>query len=322
MPPLRASRHRGFTLIELLVVIAIVGILIALLLPAVQKVRAAAARVKCSNHIKQIGLAMHAYHDGRGFLPHGTYNYIDSTFYTPPPYNNTQDRRCWMHDILPYLEYEALFKEFDAWMSTGKSALYFPGNTRHPPTLICPADPVSPKLMTKNKDGGGDGGAQGFSGNYVGCAGNGYFNEGGVVNSSKLNGMFFAQSKVRFAEVTDGTANTALVSELILVEDDAYYNDIRGRYYNPAHCGVLFSTRLPPNTPVPDQFNWCSKNAPPQAPCSWVDMPQFVLARSYHFNGVNLGIADGSVRFVSNSVDPVSYKALGSRNGNENAGDF
>jgi prepilin-type N-terminal cleavage/methylation domain-containing protein/prepilin-type processing-associated H-X9-DG protein len=322
MPPSSSVRQRcAFSLIELLVVIAVIGILIALLLPAVQKVRAASQRVKCSNHLKQLAVAMHHYHDTRGFLPHGTYNRIDETGYTWPPYNKTQDRRCWMHDILAYLEQEPLFKEFDAYMSTGKSALYFPLSTKVVPVLVCPSDPNSPKLATYNKDGAGEGGAQGFSGNYVACAGNGYFNEGGAANSITLNGMFFAVSKVRFAEVSDGTSQTALVSETVLTPD-TYSNDIRGRYYNPAHCGVLFSTRLPPNSTVPDVFNFCSDDPVPLAPCNNSKTNIFILARSYHNNGVNMGIADGSVRYVSNNVDPVAYKAAGSRNAGESAGEF
>lgn len=320
--PIPSRPRRGFTLIELLVVIAIIGVLIALLLPAVQKVRAASQRTRCTNNLKQIAIALHNYHDTRGYLPHGTYNWIDSTFITPPPYNDTQDRRCWMHDILAYLEQENLFKRFDEYMSKGKnSALYFPLNETVIPSLMCPSDPISPKLKTKNA-GGGATGSQGFSGNYVLCAGNAYFNEFGVESSGKLNGLFFAISRVRMTEITDGTSHTAMASELILCPDNLA-NDIRGRYYNPAHCGVLFSTRLPPNTPVPDQLNWCDKNnALPQAPCIYVDAPQFVLTRSYHENGVNFGMADGSIRFVSNSIDPVAYKSTGSRNGNETPGEF
>jgi prepilin-type processing-associated H-X9-DG protein len=307
-------------LVELLVVIAVIGVLVALLLPAVQKAREAANRVKCQNNLKQLGLALHNYHDVMGFFTHGTYNRIDETGHTIPPYNGSQDRRCWMQDTLPYLEQDALFHAFDHYMSTGASALYFPQNTSIVPNLMCPSDPTNPKLKTWNPGGGPDN-SQGFSGNYVLCAGNDYFNPGGVAGSTDLNGMFFALSTVRLSEVTDGTSNTALSSELIL-SPDTIDNDIRGRYYNPAHCGTLFSTRLPPNTPVPDQLDWCSSRPVPEAPCIWIGTDIFVLARSYHSGGVNLGMVDGSVRFIPNSIDPVTFRALGSRNGGEVVGAF
>ena len=101
VPP---NRRPALTLVELLVLIAVIGILISLLLPAVQKVRAAADRVRCQNNFKQLGLALHNYHDAHGFFTHGTYNRIDETGTTIAPYNGTQDRRCWMQDTLPYLE--------------------------------------------------------------------------------------------------------------------------------------------------------------------------------------------------------------------------
>lgn len=315
MRPIPSSR-RAFTLIELLVVIAIIAILIGLLLPAVQKVRSAAARAKCQNNLKQIALGLHNHHDARGYLPHATYNYIDSTFVTPAPYNNRQDRRCWFHDVLPFVEQDNLFRELESYLMSppGYSTLGFPQLGTVISTFSCPSDPLAPKTQTFW--GGLGTPTQGFSGNYVVCAGNDYFNDTGYLKSASLNGVFYAQSKTRLTDIGDGTSNTAFVSELILVADTGSH-DIRGRYYNPAHSGVSFSTRLPPNTRVPDVFNWCSNSPPLRAPCIWSGRFIFVLARSYHEQGVNMAFSDGSVRFMFDGINPQTYRALGSRNGGE-----
>jgi prepilin-type processing-associated H-X9-DG protein len=121
---------------------------------------------------------------------------------------------------------------------------------------------------------------------------------------------------VRIPEITDGTSNTAMSSELIL-SPDVVDNDIRGRYYNPAHSGVSFSTRLPPNTRVPDVFDWCSNNPPPEAPCTWSGQYIFVLARSWHPGGVNVALCDASVRFVSRNISLSTWQALGTIKGGE-----
>ena len=199
-------------------------------------------------------------------------------------------------------------------MSTGASALGFPELDTVHKVLMCPSDPTSPKTFTYW--GGFGTPTQGFSGNYVVNAGSTNFNDANGSGSDHLNGVMFALSRIRITDITDGTSNTALVSELILSPDD-FGHDIRGRYYNPAHSGVAFTTRIPPNTMIPDQFDWCSPQPVPRAPCIWTGQNIFVSTRSYHTNGVNMGLSDGSIRFISNSVNVPFYQSLGSRNGGE-----
>ena len=320
MNRLRANGSRqGFTLVELLVVIAIIGILVALLLPAVQSARESSRRTRCVNNQKQIVLGLHNHHDTKLLFPHGTYNLIDSTGSTPLPYNGKYDRRCWAHELWPFIEHEPLYADFVKWMEAGNSALGFPQLQTIIPTLYCASDPISPKTVTF---WGGIGTPhQGFSGNYVVCASSDYFNRTSANDSLDLNGIFYANSKTRLADVTDGTSHTAIVSEIIHSPDTTGHM-ILGRYHNPAHSGVSFSTRLPPNTKIADRYNWCHGTPIKRAPCIYVGTDMFVLPRSWHMNGVNMGLADGSVRFIADNIDPAVFKATGSRNGAESIPDL
>jgi len=310
----------GFTLVELLVVIAIIGVLVALLLPAVQSAREAARRTKCVNGMRQVALGLHNHHDTFGQFPHGTYNSIDGTGSTV---YGKFDRRCWAQDLMPFIEQGPLFDKFFAFMETGASALGFPDHDKPIKTYVCPSDPNSPKFDTYW--GGAGTPEQGFSANFVLCGGSEYLNGSGTTaqkTSTELNGMFYAVSKTRMGHVTDGTSNTVMVGELIL-SPDVTQHDIRGRYFNPAHCGVLFTTRITPNTLVPDHLNWCTaSNAIKRAPCEWIGENQYVSLRSYHPAGVNVAMGDGSLRFIANSVDSSTYKSLGSRDGGETISNF
>ena len=318
----------AFTLVELLVVIAIIGILVALLLPAVQAAREAARRSQCVNNLKQIALALVNHHDAKRRFPPGTYNYIDD-YPMPPIYNGKQDHRCWFHDLMPFVEDNPQYVEFEAFARTGQMVFYFTKSNIIVPTYVCPSDPTSPKVRSYNPGpsppecfGFPGSLSQGFSGNYAACSGDEFFNPGGDLQSVKQRGILYSASQTRIKDITDGTSHTALVSELVLTPD-TLDNDSRGRYYNPSHGGVCFTTLYPPNTTVPDKINWVSFNPVPEAPAigntGAFDRDMYSSARSLHPGGVNLAAADGSVHFVSNEVDPMAYKAWGSRAGAEQA---
>ena len=315
------NRRRAFTLVELLVVIAIIGTLLALILPAVQAAREAARRTTCTNNLRQVSLALHLHHNARGHFPHATYDYIDGTHNNNPFPGNKYNRRCWFHDTLPFADQVPLYNNFSEFVEAGNSALGFPQLDVVVSAFYCPSDPASPK--TKTAGGGFGTPTQGFSGNYMVCAGNDYFNDSyaDIFSSAKLNGIFYAISRTTMAAIRDGASNTAFISEIIL-SPDSDYHDIRGRYYNPAHSGVCFSTRIPPNTMVPDRFNWCHPTPVERAPCVNTRSNMFLSARSYHPGGVSLGFADGAVRFVINEVEADLFRALGSRRGGEVLGSY
>jgi hypothetical protein len=238
---------------------------------------------------------------------------------------------------MPYYEETSLFQQFAEHQAKGGVAYDFPLCSTPIPMFMCPDDPTNPKFITWTHSSmttkgpppalDGLGPSQGFSGNYVTCSGDGFFNPGPPLakppsykNSAKLNGIFFAVSKISSKDITDGTSHTAMVSELILSPDEID-DDIRGRYYNPCGGAANFTTLYPPNTSVADKINWLSARPVPEAPsfpcqrCFTQDL--YLSARSYHSGGVNLVAADGSTHFISNDIDPVVYRGFGTRNGGE-----
>jgi prepilin-type N-terminal cleavage/methylation domain-containing protein/prepilin-type processing-associated H-X9-DG protein len=337
------QRRCGFTLVELLVVIAIIGVLVALLLPAIQAAREAARRAQCTNNMRQFALAALQHEAAKKVFPMGVTNDLNVAGGAAYP----DDRLCWFHYSLPYVEQATIAAGVLQHVKTapnGSALNYLPGLTEPVPFAMCPSDPLNPKTRTVAPalpplGGTAQDPGQGFHGNYIGCAGTAYFDAAApssplhLVQRYKgkttheiardLDGMFFCKSKVRQQDVTDGTSRTLLLSELILAEDRTY-NDLRGRYYNPAHGNVFFSTLNPPNTSVPDAQSFCGvDSSPPQAPCITASNtassagPLQLAARSYHSGGVNACFADGSETFLAEDMDLIAYRALGSRDGGE-----
>jgi prepilin-type N-terminal cleavage/methylation domain-containing protein/prepilin-type processing-associated H-X9-DG protein len=308
----RRTRH-AFTLIELLVVIAIIAVLIGLLLPAVQKVREAAARMKCQNNMKQMGIALHAYHDSNGSFPEGI-------SYTSPYYYWS-----WMAQMMPFYEQDNLWRKADDWARgrTTSTAYYYwpwggfwitPQTPANPAlgvvvkTLICPSDNRQDFTLPGSQWGGvGD---VAFTG-YVGIAGSAEGNE--AYNGGKSDGILYWRSKTRFADITDGTSNTLMVGERPPSKDLYYGWWFAGAGWDGSGVGdVVMGART---------YGYASSLG-----CSsiYVGLRTGSLQNacdqshfwSIHPNGANFLLGDGSVRFVNVSNDTV-LPALASRNGGE-----
>ena len=314
-----SGRRSAFTLIELLVVIAIIAILIGLLLPAVQKVREAAARAQCENNLKQVGLALHNYHDANVVFPSGQFCYLGGGLPKGTNQYGKFNRQCWETPLLPYLEQGALYNEIQQYQSQmytcyiNIGTIGAPGIETPLKSLICPSDPHGGKNIIYGVTSVSAPKNQGFHGNYVLCAGNTAF--GPERGGTNLNGLFYAFSHTSVGSITDGTSNTLMGSE-ILVSPEITGDDIRGRLYNSFMGNTLFSSLNPPNTTVADADTHGHCQPLPNAPCR-AGGPNNQSARSAHTGGVNALLADGSIHFVSNNITLYTWQAAGSCAGGE-----
>ncbi len=306
------STRGGFTLIELLVVIAIIAVLIGLLLPAVQKIREAANRMSCQNNLKQIGLALHNYHDVNGRLPSGS-------IWINPGYDTLAAESTWITWILPFIEQDNLYKTADFTRGFGQ------GSTNHPNNFI--GSSVI-KAFRCPSDGDVDVSRWGSSidwarGNYAANNGIGPMTETTAPNTTRPQGVFMLNSKYKLTDITDGTTNTVFVSELIKVpgsipttaQVNPGGNDWRGvMHYSE---GPLYQHNYTPNSLVPDQVRQGMCVSIPEAPClgtttSWNPKLIVFTSRSRHAGGVNVLMGDASVRFASNNISLVTWQALSS----------
>jgi prepilin-type N-terminal cleavage/methylation domain-containing protein/prepilin-type processing-associated H-X9-DG protein len=295
-----SPNRRGFTLVELLVVIAIIAVLIGLLLPAVQKVREAAARMKCANNLKQIGLGLHNYH--------ATYERFPAGFTSAAPGVNADGQGPgwgWAALLLPFVEQDNLHKTIDFTKDIAHPA-NAAARVRPVPVYLCPSDtPPSPTFTVKN--GSGSAICDVAFANYVGVGGT--FE---VSNSPDTNtGVLVRNKGFRVTDITDGSSNTIFVGERTALKSP-----------QTTWTGAVTGARIPPLNPayeveLPPVL--CTTNtgtaADGRVPNNPLDHVEDTNSR--HSGGVNFLYGDGSVRFLNQNIDPKTWVALGTRAGGE-----
>jgi prepilin-type N-terminal cleavage/methylation domain-containing protein/prepilin-type processing-associated H-X9-DG protein len=315
-----SRRRSGFTLVELLVVIAIIAILIGLLLPAVQKVREAAARARCQNNLKQIGLGLHNYHDQFGKLPMGGDSWDN-------------DGLGFQVHMLPYVEQTPLYNQFNlkrGWASTAVNAsgarnVDLPRNKV--PVFLCPS--TEPKDQVSAAAGESDK----YTTHYYGVAGpDGTAPDGtgypklsttssppeadATYGPLATGGILYAVSTVRFVDAADGTSSTLMVGEMSWKM--SHFGGTIQSVYRPWHRGLSRNT----STLARRLISSCKTvvdglNVSPYQTATGLNNYNTVSFGSNHTGGTNFVMGDGSVRILATTTDPALLKSAASRSAGE-----
>jgi len=304
----RPRAARGFTLIELLVVIAIIAILVSLLLPAVQQAREAARRTSCRNNLKQIGIALHNYHDVFEMLPPG---YIaEGVTPTDGSAAETGSGFAWSTMILPYVEQSVIHDK-----------LNFEGNSTDPENLllaqtplgvyICPSDSVEP--LFEVEDSSGTQIATVASSNYVGVYGYGSVS----MHPGQGNGAFYRNSSVTIKDITDGTSNTIVVGERTHdLTESTWYAAIPGTSVNAGMAMMPMMTEGPAHL-VLGHVGQPAMGMMPAMEHTPNSSGHIVNFWSRHTGGTYFLFADGSVRFLGEAMNYPTYKHFGIKDDGE-----
>lgn len=323
--PSRLKRQSGFTLIELLVVIAIIAVLIALLLPAVQQAREAARRSQCKNNLKQIGLALHNYHEALSVFPYATSNPGQCM----SSGQNVTNHTGWLC-LLPYLDQAPLYNQFNLSAATGErnpnggilagGGAVASGNaaltTNILKALICPSDDGQKAYMSANTT---------YGANIVGTARTNY---GFVV--SQANGctqwssegittrcLFGLNSRSNMSDIKDGSSNVVAVSETTL----EVYDGVTMSWACAQHVGLGTQLANPPNVKI-NQWICCGWQSPPWTNSRPGRLGEWGSPGSTHTGGMHALMGDGAVRFISENTDVTIVNNLARINDGNPIGDF
>lgn len=316
-------RTDGFTLIELLVVIAIIAILIALLLPAVQQAREAARRSTCKNNLKQLGLALHNYHETHKMFPPGTIQGGGGTPFSSPQWTYL------LHHILPFIDQVPYYKTImvnptlpEPWAASWPASVQGVAI----PVFLCPSD--------------GKGGAT--------CAGSNLGNFNDITKSNYLGifsglndgfahtynstpgpiaqrALFGLNQGRRISDITDGTSNTLAMAEYLTGTEQ---NNLRGMFCTSRAGSQFLYVTQTPNSSGPDSFVlaglWCEATPVVGQPCIVeATNSNHASPRSQHVGGVQVLLCDGAVRFVGNNIDLLTvWRPLGTIANDEVIGEF